>query len=258
MAVKEKEPSGTDKINEAIASLIEAGTCAARSAYETVNNVTKTTSAVGETVSAEALRFVEQGTETVGNFVTPIAENPFIKYASKVPGINILTTALGQIDLEKAQTEVDTLKQEYPQETPQELAHRIIVDTSLKGGGIGLLTNFVPPLALALFAVDIAAVTTLQAEMVYRIAAAYGFSLKDPARRGEVLAIFGLSLGGSGVLKAGLGIVELIPGIGAVVGASSNAALLYSIGRVAGQFYEAKKNSIVKTPVNEGRVIEIE
>ena len=258
MAVKDKERSGTDQINEAIASLIEAGTCAARSASETVDNVTKTTSAVGQTVSAEALRFVEHGTQTVGNFVAPIAENPFIKYASKVPGINILTTALGQVDVEKAQAEVDKLKQEYPQETPQELAHRIIVDTALKGGGIGLLTNFVPPLALALFAVDIAAVTTLQAEMVYRIAAAYGFSLKDPARRGEVLAIFGLSLGGSGVLKVGLGIVELIPGIGAVIGASSNAALLYSIGHVAGQFYEAKNNSAVKTAVNEGRVIPIE
>jgi hypothetical protein len=87
--------------------------------------------------------------------------------------------------VEKAQNEVDKLRQEYPLETPEQLAHRIMVDTALKAGGIGLLTNFVPPLALTLFAVDLAAVTALQAEMVYRIAAAYGFSLKDPARRGE-------------------------------------------------------------------------
>jgi uncharacterized protein (DUF697 family) len=79
--------------------------------------------------------------------------------------------------------------------------------------------------------------------MVYRIAGAYGFSLKDPARRGEALGIFGLSVGGSGTLKVGLGLVELLPGVGAVVGASSNAALLYSLGYAACRFYEAKRNS---------------
>jgi uncharacterized protein (DUF697 family) len=158
--------------------------------------------------------------------------------------------ALGQVDVEKAQDEVEKLRQEYPLETPEQLAHRIMVDTSLKAGGIGLLTNFVPPLALTLFAVDLAAVTALQAEMVYRIAAAYGFPLKDPARRGEVLAIFGLSVGGSGALKVGLSFVELLPVIGAVVGASSNAAVLYSLGHVACRFYEAKRNSVTQVKVS--------
>jgi uncharacterized protein (DUF697 family) len=86
--------------------------------------------------------------------------------------------------------------------------------------------------------------------MVYRIAAAYGFSLKDPARRGEVLAIFGLSVGGSGVLKVGLGFVELLPVVGAMVGASNNAALLYSLGYVTCRFYEAKRNSTAQGNVS--------
>jgi uncharacterized protein (DUF697 family) len=58
-----------------------------------------------------------------------------------------------------------------------------------------------------------------------------------------VLAIFGLSVGGSGTLKAGLSFVELLPVVGAVVGASSDAALLYSLGYVARQFYETKRKS---------------
>jgi len=200
-------------------------------------------SAAIATATQMAVQFVEQGTESVGKIVTPIAEHPLTKYAAKVPGINLLLTALGQVDIEKAENEVNKLRQEYPLEAPEQLAHRIIVDTALKAGGVGLLTNFVPPLALTLFGVELAAVTALQAEMVYRIAAAYGFSLSDPARRGEVLAIFGLSLGGSGVLKVGLGIVELLPVIGAAVGASNNAGLIYSLGNVASRFYGAKRIS---------------
>jgi len=254
MTAQGREGSVTDSVSDAIATATQMATSAAKLASAAVqvaaDEITGTTAAVGKTVGPAAQQFVEQGTETVGKIVTPIAENPVVKFASKVPGVNWLLTALGQVDVEKAQNEVDKLRQEYPLETPEQLAHRIIVDASLKAGGIGLLTNFVPPLALTLFAVDLAAVTALQAEMVYRIAAAYGFSLKEPARRGEVLAIFGLSVGGSGVLKVGLGFVELLPVIGAMVGASNNTALLYSLGHVACRYYEAKRNSTTQATVS--------
>ena len=247
MTAQGRESSGAEQVSEAVTTAIHVGTFAAKLAYEalrsTADNMTSTTTAVGEIVGPVALQLVEQGTETVGRIVTPIAENPLVKSAAKFPGINWLLTALGQIDVEQAQNDIENLQKAYPLETPEQLAHRIIIDTSLKAGGIGLITNFLPPLALTLFAVDLAAITTLQAEMIYRIAAVYGFSLKDSARRGEVLGIFGLSVGGSGVLKVGLSVVELIPGVGAVVGASSNAALLYSLGYTACQFYEAKRIS---------------
>ena len=250
MAVQGRDGSYTDPVNEAIATATQMATSAAKLASKAVqvaaDEITGNTIVVGKTVGPEAVRFVEQGTETVGKFVAPIAENPLIKYAAKVPGINFLLAALGQVDVDKAHNEVDKLRQEYPLETPEQLAHRILVDTSLKAAGIGLLTNFVPPLALTLFGIELAAITALQAEMIYRIAAAYGFSLKDSARRGEVLAIFALSVGSSGVLKGGLSFVELLPVIGAGVGASSNAALLYSLGYVACRFYEAKKNSVAR------------
>ncbi|MBW4574737.1 MAG: EcsC family protein [Aphanothece sp. CMT-3BRIN-NPC111] len=250
MAAPNTESSGSDQVSEAIGTAVQFAKLASEAFQSATNNITSTTTAVGETVGAATMRFVEEGTENMGKFVTPIAENPMVKYAVKVPGINVLMTALGQVDVEKAQDEVEKLRQQYPLETPEQLAHRIIVDTSVKAGGIGLLTNFVPPLALTLFAVDLAAVTALQAEMIYRIAAAYGFSLKDPTRRGELLAIFGLSVGGSGVLKVGLGFVELLPVIGAVAGASNNAALLYSLGTVACRFYEAKRNSVAQANVS--------
>ena len=254
MAAQGREGSATDSVTEAIAQATQMATTAAKLSSEVVQvaaeNITSSTATLGKTIGSALQQSVEQGTETVGKIVTPIAENPLIKFASKVPGINWLLTALGQVDVEKAQNEVDKLRQEYPLETPEQLAHRIIVDAALKAGGIGLLTNFVPPLALTLFAVDLAAVTALQAEMVYRIAAVYGYSLEESARRGEVLAIFGLSVGGSGVLKVGLGFVELLPVIGAMVGASNNTALLYSLGHVACRYYEAKRNSTTPATVS--------
>ena len=55
-------------------------------------------------------------------------------------------------------------------------------------------------------------------------------ALKQPTQRakGEALTIFALSLGVSTAVKTGLSAVELIPLIGAAVGASSNAGILYS------------------------------
>lgn len=187
---------------------------------------------------------VEQGTETIGHIVTPIAENPLVKYATKLPGINWLMAALGQVNAEKVQEDVAALQQQYPLDTSAQLAQRVVADSAFRAARIGLITNIIPPFALMLLAVDIAAVTALQAKMVYRIAAIYGFSLDEPARRGEVLALWGLSMGGSSVLKAGLSIVEVIPLLGAAVGIASNAALLQSLGYVAIQFYEKKQAAL--------------
>lgn len=53
-----------------------------------------------------------------------------------------------------------------------------------------------------------------------------------------------MGLGGSRLLKAaGLGLLRNVPFAGAVIGASSNTAMLYSLGYAACRFYEAKLNS---------------
>jgi uncharacterized protein (DUF697 family) len=194
-----------------------------------------------QAVADQLIQAIERSTETIGAIVTPIAENPMIKFATRVPGISWLMAALGQVDTAKVQREVEELRQTYPSETAEQLAQRVILETAWTAAGIGLVTNFLPPLALMLFAVDLGAIAALQAELIYRIAAIYGFPPHEPTRRGEVLALWGLSAGGSGVLKAGLSFVELLPGVGAVVGITSDAALLYGLGNLAARFYETKQ-----------------
>ena len=59
-----------------------------------------------------------------------------------------------------------------------------------------------------------------------------------------MLGIFGLGLGGGRLLKAaGLGLLRNIPFAGAVIGASADATMLYSLGYAACRFYESKLKS---------------
>jgi uncharacterized protein (DUF697 family) len=156
-----------------------------------------------------------------------------------------------QVDVTKAETEVRELKQKYPTESPSQIAHRLMIRKAKAAGRSGFLTSLLPGFAAALLAIDLAATTALQTELVYEIAAAYGLNLQDPARRGEVFAIFGLALGGGNALKAGLGFLRNIPFAGALIGAGTNATMLYSLGYAASRFYEAKLASPTQEPSTE-------
>jgi len=233
------------RINETLFTL---GTQTVQNVIGTATQQAATTS---EETAAAAHRLIEVTTETVGRTVEPVATNPLVGYMAKIPGLSWLLNALGKVDTHQAQQEIDQLTQKYPDDTPEQIAHRVIANTALAAAGTGLATNIIPPVAVALFAVDLAALSKLQADMLFRIAAAYRFDLDDPARRGEALAVFALSLGSGGIFKAGLSFLEIIPGFGAVLGASSNAALVYSLGLAARQFYDTKYRRATGVPINQ-------
>lgn len=194
-----------------------------------------------EATAQAAQRLVQEATEILGEGVSPIADSPLFNVAARIPGLSWILAAVGKVNVVKIEAEVAQLRLEHPLETVEELSDRIIKSAAITAGGIGLLTNVMPPLALALFAVDLLAVAMLQAEMVFRIAAIYGFSLQDPARRGEVLTVFTTSLAASSAVKVGLSTVELLPIVGTAVGATGNAALIYTLGNGARQFYARKQ-----------------
>ncbi|MEH1779305.1 MAG: EcsC family protein [Nostoc sp.] len=196
---------------------------------------------VGEATAKETHKFIEQTTQTSGKFVNRLSENWLIRKLSGVLNLNWLIGAASVVDLEKAEAAVNKLKQKYPNESPSQIAHRIMVEKATQAATVGLATSILPGIAVALLAIDLTATTKLQSEMLYQIASVYGLDLKDPARKGEVLAIFGLALGGERLLKAaGLGLLRNVPLAGAVIGASSNATMIYSLGYAACRFYETK------------------
>ncbi len=228
------------------ATAVEAAGQASQWASEAGKSVTQNAAKTAETATKESMKLFDRTALETGKALSFIGENPVVKKFAEVFKAQWLLNLVGQVDIEKAQSQVRKLQQEYPHESPNEIAHRIMVEKSLYAGGIGLVSSIIPGLALALLGVDVVATTALQAEMVYQIAGAYGMDLKDPARRGEVLAIFGLSLGGSAALKGGLGVLRNLPVAGMAIGASSNAVMLYGLGYAACRFYEAKTNPLTQ------------
>ncbi|MEH1794581.1 EcsC family protein [Nostoc sp.] len=196
---------------------------------------------VGEATAKQTHKFIEETTKTSGQVVDRLSENWLIRKLSGVLNLNWLIADNNLVDLEKAEAEVNKLKQNYPNELPSQIAHRIMMEKATQAGTVGLATSILPGIAIALLAIDLTATTKLQSEMLYQIASVYGLDLKDPARKGEILAIFGLALGGGRLLKAaGLGLLRNVPLAGAAIAASSNATMIYSLGYAACRFYEAK------------------
>ena len=208
---------------------------------ETVGGIVGTVAEIGGAAAKQTQRLIEQTTQTAGDVVNRLGENWLIRKLSGVLNLNWLFGAVDSVNLEQAEAAVKKLQQQHPQESPSQIAHRIMLEKAIKAGGIGLATSVIPGEALALLAIDLTATTKLQSEMVYQIASAYGLDLQDSTRKGEVLAIFGLALGGSRLLKAaGLGLLRNIPFAGAIIGASTNSTMIYSLGYAACRFYETK------------------
>lgn len=207
--------------------------------------VTNAALGLGGAAAQQTYHLLEHTTQGAGSAIAmigniPLLNNPVVKRVAGVLRLDWLVGMSHDLDLKQAEEEVRQLQQQYPQESPSQIAHRLMVKKAIYASGIGFASSILPGVAAALLAVDMAATTALQTEMVYQIAAAYGLDLQDPDRKGEVLAIFGLALGGSNALKAGLGFMRNIPLAGMMIGAGTNATMLYSLGYAACRFYEAK------------------
>lgn len=206
---------------------------------------------LGDAAAKQTYRWIGQTTQGTGQAVTFVGNLPLVRRVSGVLKLDWLIGIGDRVNLDKAEAEVKQLQQEYPNEYPSEIAHRIMVQKAIQAGGVGLASSILPGVAAALLAIDLAATTAIQTEMVYEIAAAYGMDLHDPARKGEVLAIFGLALGGGNAMKAGLGFLRNVPLAGAMIGASTNATMLYALGYAAREFYEAKLRETTEEPTTE-------
>ena len=194
----------------------------------------------GQVVGGAAI----QAMQVVGQALAIVGNNPTLQTAIKSLNQDWLNPLIDQLDVVKAEAAVRKLQQEYPNEKPPEIAHRLMLEKSVFAGTTGFVSSLAPGQAAAMFAVDYLATAALSAELVYQIAAAYGMDLQDSERKGEVAAIFGLGLGGKTAIQAGLGLLRNMPVAGAVIGASSNAVMIYGLGYAACQFYEAKQNPL--------------
>jgi len=230
------------------------GSAVGGAAVATAGAIGGAAGAFTQTVGGAVVGGISSATSSAGYAIEAVSNSPLIRQAAEMFNAGWFLKILDQVDATASDAAVQQLKQQYPNESANQIAQRIIGQKAVFAGASGFATTIVPGSAAALFAVDLAATTSLQAEMVYQIACAYGMDLKDPARKGEVVAVFGLAFGGKMAIKAGLGLLRNIPIAGAVIAASSDAVMLYTLGQASCSFYEAKLN-----PVNfEEKLVDIQ
>ena len=235
-------------------AIVSAGSAVGGAAVATAGAIGGAAGAFTQTVGGAVVGGISSATSSAGYAIESVGNSPLIRKAAEVFNVDWFLKILDQVDAVASEAEVQGLKQQYPNESAYQIAQRIIGQKAVFAGASGFATTIVPGSAAALFVVDLAATTSLQAEMVYQIACAYGMDLKDPARKGEVVAVFGLAFGGKMAIKAGLGLLRNIPLAGAVIAASSDAVMLYTLGQASCSFYEAKLN-----PVNfEEKLVDIQ
>ena len=247
-------------------------------AKDTGNTLTSTVNQTGQLITNTTIAATSQASQLVAKTATSVSQgtsqattnagqltewgqnNHLFRMATETLNLDWLMHRLDTVDVQKAMTEVHQLKVKYPDDSPRQLAHRLMVRKATLAAGTGLASSALPGLGTALFALDFAVTMSLQAELVYQIAAAYGLDLKDPSRKGEVLAIFGLSMGGNKAIEGGLqyatragilGFLKNIPAAGAAIGCSTNAAMTYSLGYGACRFYEAQLSPLQSEQILE-------
>lgn len=199
---------------------------------------------VKKVVGGAVVSGISTATSRTGNVIGSVGSNFLVKKAVQIFRADWLLKILDQVDVDKSEAEVKRLKQKYSNESSNQIAQRVIKQKAFYAGASGFATSIVPGSAAVLFSVDLVATTSLQAEMVYQIASAYGMDLHDSTRKGEVIAIFGLAFGGKMAIKAGLKLLRNMPLAGAVIASTSEAVMLYTLGRASCAFYEAKLNPV--------------
>lgn len=235
-------------------------------AYGAVGEIAgSVTAKTRETVDERAMPLLVGLTERAGNITDTLTKHSPLQRVAKAFNLEQWLDISSHVDTKKAVQVVANLKAEFPDESNRQIARRLITQKAIYAGGVGLSTSL-PGLAIPMLALDMAATSLLQAELVLQIASVYGLDLEDPARKGEMLAVFGCVLGGSKAGKAGLevfrnsalatkglsvmtkvpvekfglGVLKNVPLVGAAIGATANAAIIYALGNAACSFYEKR------------------
>ncbi len=225
----------------AIATSLIIGEAVGKLIYDATQPVSGTLTEWGDAANQQVYQLIDWAAEGTGQAVNAVGNLPFADRVAGLFRLDWLVNSGEKVNARQAKQAVEDLQQQYPNESALEIAQRIMNQKAVIAGGTGFTSSLIPGVAAALLAIDLAAMTAIQAEMVYQIAAAYGFDLKEPARKGELVLVLGLAMGSTNIVKTGLGIFRNIPMAGPFIGASTDIAVLYTVGYAACQYYETKR-----------------
>jgi len=191
---------------------------------------------------------------------TEIETNPQLsqlKEESNLEIWNLLINWVCGVDLEAAKMTVKNLQETYQGKEPRQIARILVVQKSFQAAGLELVKGIpsVNEILNGLAGVDLPIIAILSAEMIYQIAAIYGFDLQFPERKLEVLAAFGVAFLGEQAIDAGIDWLKYGISPGTLISAATKGLMIYAMGNTACLFYEAKLNQQIN-PLNSPEVFD--
>jgi len=169
------------------------------------------------------------------------------------------------VNLENAKDVVRKRQLDYPDAQPTQIVEHLIRDKAIFAIVVGLDSEAVTKVgggsaSAATLTVDLFSTTSMLVEMCYQIAVAYGVEdLHYPARRGEILAIFGLALGSEQLGKLGVDfLLQHTPITSALINAGTNVIVFQLVGYAAREFYSAKVREKIHTLASTDTFTELE
>jgi DNA-directed RNA polymerase subunit alpha len=160
--------------------------------------------------------------------------------------INWVNEEILSLDLDAAAASARRLKERNFGKPVQDIARILIVHKSLQTAGVDVVRAipYAEDILSGLLRIDLPAIAKMSAEMVYQIAAIYGFNLYAPEREAEVLTAFGIALIGEKAIDDGIRWLKYGITASAAISASVKALMIYAIGNAACIFYEAKNREL--------------
>jgi hypothetical protein len=174
--------------------------------------------------------------------------------------LKFILDRVSQVDPAKAAARVDELRTQHPDDSPEQLADRLIKTKCQRTGAVGALTSgsaLIPGLGTLAattigIAADLGTTITLQSELVYELAEVYRVPVDRLNTRQVVMLVTGLSLGAEKVLAvtgAKLGgelaerfsqrwLAKALPVVGVAASAGVNAITTYVVGQRAKAYFE--------------------
>jgi hypothetical protein len=162
-------------------------------------------------------------------------------------------SAIKNIETPKAQEEVANLKNQYPQETPQQIADRLIQEKALFSTLTSLTDNSENQDTLF---VNWMATAPMLSELIYQVGVCYGF---EKINEHELLATFAVVHSKERLeqLNAGFLQNQSSDGSNIPVKASSNTIAFHAIGYAASQYFESKVKKLADPLTTENAYTEL-
>lgn len=163
---------------------------------------------------------------------------PQIQMALEGLQLDPLLNGLDQLPYGELEKRIRSHRQRYKDLPLDEQAHRLVIDRTVELARSGLAGSLVPVIG-GLFAVSAEQAAKRQVELAAELALLYGRSPSDEALRHEIATILTSVMAGKALIKTGADLLQVVPLGGAVVSASSTAAMTYAIGQAAMQYQKA-------------------